>query len=932
MSFTNEVQATHLRAGEIIVRRISCDANKYEITIIVYTDTGSDVRFGEGLLDFGDGTEPLPLPQIDNTSRGDLGKDVGTASFTTVHTYSSAGRFKIGYVEANRNEGVLNINNSVNTTFYVETEIFIDPFVGCNNSPVLLIPPIDRACPGVAFYHNPGAYDPDGDSLSYELVTPKMSLGTNVNGYEHPNDRQFYNSYSNANEDMDGPPDFEIDPLTGELTWDSPGAIGEYNIAFVVREWRFIAGEWVQMGFVTRDMQIIVEDCENERPELIIPEDICVEAGESVEEAIIGTDPDGDQVKIEAASLVFSKGATLEPDSVFRNSPLTADFKWQTSCEDISLTPYKVTFKISDNPPNGPSLVSFATWNITVVGPAPVLVAANQENQSIVLDWDAYTCKNADQIQVWRRVDSNPYEPDDCETGIREEAGYQLLTEVDANSVSYRDSDLSPGAKYCYRLVATFPSPYGGESIVSNEICSEPTLATEPVITRVSVDVTDQADGRITLEWREPFDLGTLTAPLFYRIYRSEGQTGSANRVMLVDKFKVDSTDPILSTYKDSLLNTTDLSYNYEVVLLDGDDEIPSAGTATKASSVRLTPVPQLKKIRLEWEAVVPWSNSIVNPPEDSKHLIYRGEEGAKEDDLVLIDEVDVTQFGYVYIDSGQYDNTELRDDRIYCYRIMTKGTYGNPDIYSPLLNYSQIVCAQPSDTVPPCKPSVTISQPDCNSNSCGFTDFENVLTWDVGFEGSCESGDVAYYEVYYAESTEAEFEIIANVETASFTHRGLDSYKGCYKVRAVDRSGNMSEFSESFCIDNCPHYELPNLLTPNNDNCNDLFSAYGQEGNMQDENGQIISQCGEVLDPTKCARFVESVDFTVFNRWGKKVYHYKGKSGSENGIYINWDGRDETGANLSSGVYYYQADVTFDVVDPSNAKQQFKGWIHIMR
>src|SRR5688572_32520846 len=58
-----ESQATHLRAGDIIVERQNCSSRTFKITVTVYTNTGSPVLFGgEGdLLNFGDGTwESVP--------------------------------------------------------------------------------------------------------------------------------------------------------------------------------------------------------------------------------------------------------------------------------------------------------------------------------------------------------------------------------------------------------------------------------------------------------------------------------------------------------------------------------------------------------------------------------------------------------------------------------------------------------------------------------------------------------------------------------------------------------------------------------------------------------------------------------------------------------------------------------------------------------
>ena len=43
-----EVYSTHIRAGEVVARRISTTSLTYEFTIIGYTDTCSEVEFGGG--------------------------------------------------------------------------------------------------------------------------------------------------------------------------------------------------------------------------------------------------------------------------------------------------------------------------------------------------------------------------------------------------------------------------------------------------------------------------------------------------------------------------------------------------------------------------------------------------------------------------------------------------------------------------------------------------------------------------------------------------------------------------------------------------------------------------------------------------------------------------------------------------------------------
>jgi hypothetical protein len=363
-AFVN-VNATHLRAGEITMQRVSCTSLTFRITITVYTDTGSPIKFGDGELNFGDGSDPIVTPSIDNTLRPDLGPEVGTVSYTVEHTFGGPGKYTISYLEANRNAGILNMTNSVDTRFYVETQIIIDPFLGCSNTPRLLVPPIDKGCTGAAFYHNPGAFDPDGDSLSFELTIPKREKDANVFGYLDPNAKKFYDAiglnYGTANEAGSGSPSFSIDK-SGTLLWDAPGAPGEYNIAFLIKEWRKVNGIWIQLGYVVRDMQIIIEDCLNQRPELAVPPDICVEAGELINIDVFGTDPDYDSVKLEAFSEIFSinpSPANFSPrPPVFQKTGPGVDakltFSWQTTCSHIQDQPYQVVFKITDKSGNGP--------------------------------------------------------------------------------------------------------------------------------------------------------------------------------------------------------------------------------------------------------------------------------------------------------------------------------------------------------------------------------------------------------------------------------------------------------------------------------------------------------------------------------------------------------------------------------------------------
>lgn len=924
--------ATHLRAGEITAVRVGCSGRTFIVTITVYIDTESGVQFGGAgeILHFGDSTW-VEVPDTQTTPRPDLGENMGMATYTIEHTYAGPGKFLLRYSEPFRNGGVLNLATPLETMFYLETSLVIDPFLGCDNTPRLLVPPIDKACVGAAWYHNPGAYDVDGDSLSFELITPMMGKGMDVRNYRNPNAKEFYDrvgiDYNHANEAGLNPPDFSIDPVDGTIIWDSPGMQGEYNIAFLIKEWRQINGTWVLLGFVERDMQIVVEDCLNQRPELEIPADICVEAGTYINQDIFGFDPDSDSVIFDAYSEVFilnpSPAAVspfpskLQPSSP--ENPARLNFQWQTQCSHIRQQSYRVQFKITDKPKSGGArLVQFKTWKITVVAPAPEWASAqsNPSDRSASLAWDSYPCANATTMQVWRRVDQFPFTPPECVTGMPEFLGYTKIAEVPIATSNYLDTNggrgLAVGAQYCYRLVAVFPDPSGGESYVSKDTCLAPIMADAPVITNVTVDKTDTETGEITVKWREPFDVdpAQFPPPYSYEVFRSEGITG---RIKMMKPHPGRLSD---LTFVDTGLNTEGLMYNYRIVAFDaGNNRID---TSFAASSVRLEAQPQLNKIELVWAADVPWSNKTEAFPE---HLIYRGDEGASESSFELIASVNVNQSGFRYMDEG------LDETKTYCYRIMTRGAYGNPKIVEPLLNFSQRLCAQPNDSIPPCKPELNIVAQTCEemaASSCGINIFTNIVKWNKPEDPNCAK-DVVSYSIYIADRLGDEFRpYVDNVRDTFFidSNENLRSFARCYKVAAVDRSGNESELSEEFCFDNCPHFELPNVFTPNTDGCNDVFAAFGDP--------ERSTTCEGNDDPNKCAKFVQHVDFIVYDRWGKQIY--KLENSKERSIYIRWNGYNNEGKKVPAGVYYYKADVQFITIDPAKEFQEIKGWVHLVR
>ncbi len=438
------VQATHIRAGQITAERDPTSSNPYTyiFTLTIYRDT-KGVDQPNATLNFGvDGaTQTVPVSRDRSTGQL-LGNDIEVLTFTYRYTYPGPNTYKVTFTEENRNAGVVNMTNSDNTAFHIETEFTINPNLGLNNSVVLRNPPIDRATVGQRFCHNPAAFDPDGDSLSFRLVVPFQRLNTPVLAYISPSAV----TPLGTPESGSGAPAFTINSITGEICWDAPGPrkrdggiitgtgptdYAEYNIAFEVEEWRKREdGTYVKVGTVRRDMQITVLGNPNKRPDLILPKDTCIVAGTDLRAIIRATDPDGHRVSIGSESAIFSANrlvfptqppATLNPFATVtqpeyqptRPNPAQSAFRWQTDCQHVRAQPYAVVFRAEDDPPsttqpNPNRLTDTKTWLIRVVGPKPTGLRAVASGRSMQLSWDPYRCQNASRSSSGARWAARP--------------------------------------------------------------------------------------------------------------------------------------------------------------------------------------------------------------------------------------------------------------------------------------------------------------------------------------------------------------------------------------------------------------------------------------------------------------------------------------------------------------------------------------------
>lgn len=768
--------ATHQRAAEIVYRNIG--GLTYEITLISYTYTPSPANAYRDYLtiNWGDGLTS-DIPRID---KNNLQNDITYNRYVGQHTYAAPSTYIISCEDPNRNGGILNIPNSINTPLYIYSELVISPFLGYNNSPVLLIPPIDNGCVDKPFLHNPGAYDADGDSLSYRLVPCRGAQGQIIPGYTLP-------TASNS---------ITLDSITGDLFWDSPVQQGEYNIAILIEEWR--AG--TKIGSVERDMQIIITACDNMPPVIENLFDTCVEAGDTLIYPVRAYDPDSSQVTLTATGgplVLKDHPATLQPNPAIGEAHVDATLNWTTVCNHVKKQPYTVYFKAVDNgtPVN---LVDIKSMHILVVGPAPENLTATALGNSITLNWDNYSCPNAVGYLIYRKADSTGFQHGHCETGVPPYLGYSKIGEVaDLNTTTYTDDNvgmgLVQGIKYCYMVVAYYPDR--AEGYASNEACAN-LKKDVAVITNVSITRTGSNDGAIYIAWSKPTEMDTLQAPGPYKYVVNRALAENPTQfVPIHDYFNLNDTishDTLLDTQTKTFLYKIDL-YN----LTPGNTFL--IGSSQVASSIFLIASPTGKAVQLSWNNDVPWTNQ--------RFVIYRKLPGSS-----IYDSVGETS-SLSYLDGG------LKNGEEYCYFIKTVGKYSSSGFVEPIVNLSQTTCGVPYDNIPPCPP-VLFDSTVCQTST-------NLLWWNNPYD-SC-SADIVKYYLYYSTCNQSNMIVLDSVygkNDTTYTHQPPNTIAGCYGVVAVDSVGNRSAMSNVACIniDRCSLFWIPNLFTPNGDTYNEML------------------------------------------------------------------------------------------------------------
>jgi gliding motility-associated-like protein len=810
------------------------------------------------------------------------------------YTFNGPSTYVFGMVDPNLDKDVNNVGggNSQNVAFALLDTLSTNNILNYNNSPLVSNPPIDNACYHRQFCYNPGMLDPDNDSLSYSLI--QFVTGDTTG------------NFSNAPGSFI-PNGVKVDAVTGDLCWTndfSNQLHGEYDIDILIKEYRRnpVDGSRYLISSMIFAVQIYVVDCTSPPINLTVSAtNTCVEAG-SIMQPITATasespNPSG-VINIAATGVALTAnniGINASFPTNNGSTSVSSTLTWAPSCQAVHLNPYYFTIKGYDNSPSPNA--AYSTVVVQVVSPPVQSLLAVATGDSVKLTWSPPTgCANnttnpITQYLIYRINDCVPYIPNPCKTGVPANSGYQIIGTSMASPFYDTDNGqgLPPGNSYSYIVIAKYAD--GSLSMApayTGNMCVNLHLGV-PILTNVSVDTTDNVKGSIFIRWHRPLTIGvnfdtTLagnTGPYYFALQRKKYtvSTGTASTYTTIYTTNAKVNFYQLSTladttFTDNLLDTEHNQYYYKVLFYASN---LYKGTGAPASSIFVKAAGHDKKVVLNWTSQTPW-----------------------QDTLYYVFQQNNNNAGYTLVGKTHHTTDtvyNLVNNKNYCFKIQSIGTYQNIHIVSPDSNFSQKVCATPIDDSPPCQPALSIVG-DCDAAV-------NKLTWqNPNHTCNTNAKDVVKYYIYYTprqDSMLTKIDSLLNPNDTSYT-TGVNTQNiaGCYVIVAVDSAGNTSPLNNESCTDNCPEYELPNIFTPNGDNANDLYT------------------------PVK-NRFIRSVDFTLYNRWGEIVYENTDPK-------LGWDGKTKQMKQMApDGVYFYTCTVN-EIHYYGMKERKLKGFVQLSK
>lgn len=316
----------------------------------------------------GSGLEVSPLcpASLPNSSCSGGGLP-GVQQFTYQGTYTFTQQctdWVVSFDECCRNNQITTLSNPGGESLLV-TASLDNTVVPCNSSPTFTSLPVPYICANQSFCYNHGAVDVDGDSLYYRLIDALdgPAPGTPV-AYNAP--------FSGALPVGTASGSVQFDSLTGSLCF-TPNAPQVAVIVVEVEEWR----NGVLIGITHRDIQIVVQNCINQQPDLS-PRDVVNVNGavrldsNSIEVCpgapfsfdILANDPNAlDSVFMFSNATLAAPGSNFTTNYTASNA-VTGTFSWTPTVADVGFYNFTVTITDDGCPILGSQIFNF---DITVV-------------------------------------------------------------------------------------------------------------------------------------------------------------------------------------------------------------------------------------------------------------------------------------------------------------------------------------------------------------------------------------------------------------------------------------------------------------------------------------------------------------------------------------------------------------------------------------
>jgi len=150
------------------------------------------------------------------------------------------------------------IQNPTSQTAYIELT-FNNLVASCISTVLFSVPPLVGLCSGQTKCVDFGGIDPDGDSLTYDLVNPMTNGNNGVVTWVFP---------FSATQPFPSNPPITANPVSGKICMSPTLPAILSPMLLRIRKWRTIQGQSVLLATSYRDIQAIISTCSNQLPVL----------------------------------------------------------------------------------------------------------------------------------------------------------------------------------------------------------------------------------------------------------------------------------------------------------------------------------------------------------------------------------------------------------------------------------------------------------------------------------------------------------------------------------------------------------------------------------------------------------------------------------------------------------------------------------------